>query len=52
MISPSDAVVLRDLARRVAEIASLPIMAERRPLWRRHNRLRGERPMILVFPEG
>lgn len=52
MISPSDAVVLRDLARRVAEIADLPVMGERRRLWQRHNRLRGERPMILVFPEG
>jgi hypothetical protein len=30
---------LRDLARRVAEIAAMPIMAERRDLWRRHNRM-------------
>lgn len=44
--------ILRDLARRVAEIASLPVMAHRREMWRRHNRLKRVRPMILVFPEG
>ncbi len=43
---------LRDLANRVAEIAALPVMAERREMWRRHNALRRVRPMILVFPEG
>lgn len=52
MISVSDRNVLRDLAHRVAGIAALPVMDHRRELWRRHNRLRGERPMILVFPEG
>jgi len=44
--------LLRDLARRVAEIANLPVMAERREMWTRHNRLERVRPMILVFPEG
>lgn len=44
--------ILRDLARRVAEIASLPIMEERRGLWRKHNSLSPGRPMILIFPEG
>ncbi|MBM4033450.1 MAG: hypothetical protein FJ291_16930, partial [Planctomycetes bacterium] len=44
--------VLRDLARRVAEVASLPIMAERRAMWKRHNSLQRVKPMILVFPEG
>ncbi len=37
---------------RVAEAASQPIMAERRAMWARHNRLERVRPMILVFPEG
>lgn len=44
--------ILRDLASRVAEIASLPVMHERREMWKRHNRLERVRPMILVFPEG
>ena len=44
--------LLRDLAKEAAEAASLPVMAERRALWMRHNRLDVVRPMILVFPEG
>ena len=44
--------ILRDLARRVAEIAALPVMAERRSLWKAHNSLHPVRPMILIFPEG
>jgi len=51
-ITRKDKQLLRDLARRVAEIASLPIMSQRRSMWRRHNRLQRVRPMILVFPEG
>jgi len=52
MTSDQDRRVLRDLARRVAEIAELPVQAERRELWRKHNSLQPARPMILVFPEG
>jgi hypothetical protein len=52
LISKKDKNLLRDLAKRVAEIASLPIMDERRQLWKRHNSLDPVRPMILVFPEG
>ena len=44
--------VLRDLARRVREIAELPVQQERRTLWKRHNALQPARPMILLFPEG
>jgi hypothetical protein len=51
-VSPKDRSLLRDLAKRVAEIAALPVQAQRRELWRRHNRLERVRPMILVFPEG
>lgn len=51
-ISKKDKNLLRDLANRVAEIASLPIMAERKEMWKRHNQLERVRPMILVFPEG
>jgi hypothetical protein len=52
MISQADRLILRDLAKRVAEIAALPEMAEKRALWKRHNRLQPMRPLVLVFPEG
>jgi len=51
-IRPSDRTRLRELARQVAEIAALPVMAERREMWTRHNALDRVRPMVLVFPEG
>ena len=51
-LNTHDKIILRDLAKRVAEIASLPIMDTRRDLWFRHNRLERVRPMILIFPEG
>jgi len=44
--------VIRDLAKKVAEIAARPVMEERRKLWKAHNSLKPPRPMILVFPEG
>ncbi|MCX6411751.1 MAG: hypothetical protein NTZ81_05295, partial [Actinobacteria bacterium] len=47
-----DRTILRELARRVAEIGALPIMAERRKEWKRHNSLKPGRAFILVFPEG
>jgi hypothetical protein len=50
--TPRDRLILRELAHRVAEIAALPIMAERRRMWRLHHRLQRVRPMVLVFPEG
>ena len=50
--SRSENNTLRELAKPVAEIAELPIMAERRAMWTRHNRLERVRPMILLFPEG
>lgn len=52
MFSIPDRRLLRDLAQRVAEIARLPIQAQRVELWKRHNALRPARPMVLVFPEG
>ncbi len=48
----SDRSILRDLAKRVAEIADDPVMATRRQEWIEHNSLRSARPMMLVFPEG
>ena len=51
-ISPHDRSTIRELAKRVADIASLPIQAERRDLWKKHNSLQPVRPLILLFPEG
>ena len=50
--SSHDRRILRDLARRVADIAAQPVMAERKQLWTAHNSLRSTTPLILVFPEG
>lgn len=47
-----DRLLLRELAKQVADIASLPVMEARRKAWKRHNALQAERPLILVFPEG
>ncbi len=52
MITSHDRTILRGLAGQVALTASLPVMAERRSLWIKHNQLEKTRPMILVFPEG
>jgi len=50
--SPHDREVLRRLAGRVREIAELPEMEPRKQRGYRHNALKGERPMVLCFPEG
>ncbi len=47
-----DRAIIRDLARRVAEIATLPVQAERRELWTRHNDLGRVRPIVNVSAEG
>lgn len=52
MISFHDRAILRDLAKRVADVAALPIQAERRRRWVLHNDLKSTEPLILVFPEG
>ncbi|MCM8768162.1 MAG: hypothetical protein NC911_00530 [Candidatus Omnitrophica bacterium] len=48
MISQKDKKIIRDLAKQVKEIASLPIQEEKRRLWRKLNRLEAERPMVLI----
>ena len=40
--------VVRSLAARVAEIAALPVQAEKAELWRRLNRLDPVRPMVML----
>jgi hypothetical protein len=47
-----DRTILRDLVKQVVEVAELPIMAERKEIWKRHHGLERVRPMILVFPEN
>jgi hypothetical protein len=44
--------IVRDLARRVAEIGAHPRHAAQREMWKRHNRLERVKPMVLIFPEG
>ncbi len=50
-ISAAEKKHLRELAKRQREYANLPVMAERTRLWILHNRLQGERPMV-VMEEG
>ena len=47
-IGDEDRRVLRELAKRVAEIAALPIQAERARLWKALNRRSPERAMVLA----
>lgn len=47
-VSPEDRHVLREVARKVAEIAALPIQAERARLWKALNRCKPERAMVLA----
>ncbi|MDR0669968.1 MAG: hypothetical protein LBF95_07785 [Treponema sp.] len=39
---------LRDLAKKLLDYSRLPVMAERKRLWYLHNRLAGERPMVVM----
>jgi hypothetical protein len=48
MHDPKDAVILRELAARVAEIAALPVQEEKRALWRKLNALQPDRPMVMI----
>lgn len=52
VINEHDTTIIRDLSKKVRDIAALPIMEERRSMWKRHHRLERVRPMVLVFPEG
>lgn len=47
-VNSTDRRIIRDLAHRIAEIASLPTQAERIRLWKALNGLRPERPVIVV----
>ncbi len=51
-ITPEERTILRDLAKRVAEIACLPIQEQRLRQWKLHNSLQSREPMIWLSPEG
>ncbi|MGQ9663311.1 MAG: hypothetical protein ACUVWX_13380 [Kiritimatiellia bacterium] len=48
MITKQDKEILRDLAARVAEVATLPVQKEKTRLWRKLNGLEAERPMVMI----
>jgi len=48
MLNKEDVAVVRALARRVAEIANLPVQEEKRRLWRRLNAKNPVRPMVMI----
>ncbi len=52
VISPKDRDIIRDLAKRVAEIAARPVQAEKKRLWLTHNSLGETRPLIFADPEN
>lgn len=47
-MTQQDIEILRELARRVAEIAALPVQAETRAAWRALNGLKPTRPMFMI----
>lgn len=51
-LNSEDRKILRDLAMRVAEIAAMPEMADRRKLWLRHNAMEHVGPVIYMDPQG
>lgn len=51
-VSAEDKKILRELAYKVADIASLPEIQKRREMWYRHNELKKGEPLLLVFPEN
>jgi hypothetical protein len=51
-LDPEERAYLRELARRVSELASDPRQAAKREEWYRHNALGKGRPLMLLFPEN
>ena len=43
---------LRDLAKHVADIAALPVQAEKAKLWKAHNDLKTSEPLVFIDPEN
>ena len=51
-ISREDKIILRNLAEKVAKLASDPKMEEKRELWKKHNMLEKTRPVVFCDPEN
>ena len=51
-LSVKDVKILRDLAKKVADIANMPAQETKRQQWFSHNSLQRIKPMVLIFPEG
>jgi hypothetical protein len=47
-----DLLILRELAKQVAELAARPIEQEKRDLWYQHNALEPTRPLVFCDPEN
>ncbi len=47
-MTATERALVRDLAKRIAEIAALPVQKEKADLWRRLNRLEPVRPMVML----
>lgn len=52
MIKENERQVIRELAKKLADLANQPIMEERRKLWYAHNDLKTDQPVIDCSPEG
>lgn len=52
MLAAEDKKRLRDLAKRVREIAEMPTMSERKDLWKKHNKMEKSRPLVYIDPQG
>ncbi|VBB07605.1 Hypothetical protein LUCI_2870 [Lucifera butyrica] len=50
--SNEDKTILKELGKKVAEIAARLVMEERKQLWIRHNKLERTRPVLLCDPEN
>ena len=48
-MSERDKTIVRDLASKIAEIAALPVHAEKAEMWRRLNSLDPVRPMVMLW---
>ena len=48
MLKERDVQIMRELAKKYAEIAALPVHAEKRKLWQDNNEFRAARPMVLI----
>lgn len=51
-VSDRDRAILREQAKKLAEVAARPIEEEKRKLWYKHNALEGDRPMVICDLEN